>query len=150
MTFFCSSLVSAAVSGLLALDHLQAGQFMFSRPFFAGAVLGIICGCPAEGAAIGIAFEFLYSADLPLGSAVPPNGLAGAAAAVLGVKAGLMAAAAFFYGIFLLGHTAGLIQCCAECVPAGTLRRQKKYLSGISARKFGYSVPWRQILRQCS
>ena len=99
MTFFSASLVAAIVCGLLVLDNLQAFQFMFARPFFAGTLAGIICGCPVEGAALGIAFELVYSAELPLGDIVPPSGLAGAVSAALAVKAGMFVPVAFFYGM---------------------------------------------------
>lgn len=99
MTFFCIAAIISAISGLLVLEQTQAGQFMLSRPFFSATIFGLICGCPMEGTALGIAFELIYAADLPLGGNVPPNALAGAAAAVLAANAGMQEGLAFFYGM---------------------------------------------------
>ena len=90
----------SVLSGILALDNLQIGQFMLSRPFFAGTLLGILFGCPAEGAATGLLFDIVFSSEMPLGGSIPYNGLAGAAAAVAAVRTGsFLPEMAFFYGL---------------------------------------------------
>ena len=90
----------SVLSGLLSLDNLQIGQFMISRPFFAGTVMGILSGCPAEGAAIGLFFEIVFSSEMPLGGSIPYNGLAGTSAAIAAIRAGsFLPELAFFYGL---------------------------------------------------
>ncbi|MEI7527542.1 MAG: PTS sugar transporter subunit IIC [Elusimicrobiota bacterium] len=99
MTTAIKILFSSALTGLLGLDSVQAGQFLFSRPAFVGPLLGWLNGCPLEGARIGILLELLYIDVIPVGGVVPPNGAAGAAAGVLAHAAGGLAPSlAFFLG----------------------------------------------------
>lgn len=92
--------LSAALSGLLGLDAVQAGQFLLSRPAFVGPVLGWLNGCPLEGARLGILLELLYIDFIPVGGVVPPNGTAASAAGVLAYSAGGLAPSlAFFLGL---------------------------------------------------
>lgn len=99
MTAAIKILLSSALTGLLGLDSVQAGQFLFSRPAFVGPLLGWLNGCPLEGARIGILLEMLYIDIIPVGGVVPPNGTAAAAAGVLAHSAaGLSPALAFFIG----------------------------------------------------
>ncbi|MEK7720753.1 MAG: PTS sugar transporter subunit IIC [Elusimicrobiota bacterium] len=97
--------LSAALSGLLGLDAVQAGQFLLSRPAFVGPVLGWLNGCPLEGARLGILLELLYIDFIPLGGVVPPNGAAAAAAGVLAHSAGGLAPSLSFF----LGLAAGTV-----------------------------------------
>ncbi len=60
------------VGSLICLDRTQAFQIMLSRPVVLAPLLGWWAGEPALGAAIGIAFEFLYAGRLPVGSNIPP------------------------------------------------------------------------------
>ncbi|OGS12620.1 MAG: hypothetical protein A2234_05795 [Elusimicrobia bacterium RIFOXYA2_FULL_58_8] len=99
MTDALKILLSSAVTGLLGLDSVQAGQFLLSRPAFVGPLLGWLNGCPLEGARMGILLEMLYIDVIPVGGVVPPNGAAAAAAAVLAYSAaGLAPSLAFFVG----------------------------------------------------
>lgn len=98
------AVISAALSGLLGLDAVQAGQFLLSRPAFVGPVLGWLNGCPLEGARLGILLELLYIDFIPVGGVVPPNGTAAAAAAVLAYSAGGLAPSLSFF----LGLAAGV------------------------------------------
>lgn len=102
------ALLSSFFAGLLQLDTVQAGQFLFSRPAFVGPALGLLNGCPAEGAKIGLLTELIYLDFIPVGGVVPPNGLVAAATGVLGYGwGGLPESAAFFSGIlagFLYGN----------------------------------------------
>jgi len=92
--------ISSLFAGLLELDNVQAGQFLISRPALAGPLLGLLNGCPLEGAKIGLITELIYMDFIPIGGVVPPNGLVAAAAGVLGFAwAGLPESAAFFCGI---------------------------------------------------
>lgn len=108
-SFMFSALLTSVFAGLLELDHVQAGQFLLSRPAFAGPLLGWLNGCPLEGAKIGLLIELIYLDFIPIGGVVPPNGLVAAAAAVL-VKAwaGLPESLAFFSGILAGSLYAGL------------------------------------------
>ncbi len=76
-------IITGFVSGIFHLDNVQFGQFFLARPAFMGIVTGFMNGCPLEGAVMGVLIELLYSDFLPLGGAVPPNGLVAASAAVL-------------------------------------------------------------------
>lgn len=95
-----NAFITSAFAGLLELDHVQAGQFLLSRPAFVGPLLGWLNGCPLEGAKIGLLIELIYLDFIPIGGVVPPNGLVAASTAVL-VKswAGLPESLAFFLGI---------------------------------------------------
>lgn len=104
------ALLSSALTGLLGLDAVQAGQFLLSRPAFVGPLLGWLNGCPLEGARLGILIELLYIDFIPVGGVVPPNGAAAAAAAVLAHTGGLAPSLAFF-----LGLAAGVAFSPVEC-----------------------------------
>ncbi|MDA8242713.1 MAG: PTS sugar transporter subunit IIC [Elusimicrobia bacterium] len=100
MTLIVRTVLSAALSGLLGLDAVQAGQFLLSRPAFVGPVLGWLNGCPLEGARLGILLELLYIDFIPVGGVVPPNGTAAAAVGLLAHSAGgLQPSLAFFIGL---------------------------------------------------
>ncbi len=100
MITLVKAFISAALAGLLGLDAVQAFQFLLARPAFVGPVLGLLNGCPLEGARIGILLELLYIDFIPVGGVVPPNGTAAAAAGVLAYCAGGLAPSlAFFIGL---------------------------------------------------
>ena len=105
------AVLSAALSGLLGLDAVQAGQFLLSRPAFVGPVLGWLNGCPLEGARLGILLELLYIDFIPVGGVVPPNGTAAAATGVLACSAGGLAPSLSFF----LGLAAGAAFSSIEC-----------------------------------
>lgn len=100
MTTALKAVLSAALTGLLGLDAVQAGQFLFSRPAFVGPVLGWLNGCPLDGARLGMLLELLYIDFIPVGGVVPPNGTAAAAVGVLAHSAGgLPPSLSFFIGL---------------------------------------------------
>ena len=100
MTAVLRAVLSSAFAGLLGLDAVQAGQFLFSRPAFVGPVLGWLNGCPMEGARLGILLELVYIDFIPVGGVVPPNGTAAAAVGVLAYSAGGLAPSlSFFVGM---------------------------------------------------
>ncbi len=68
-----------AAAGLLNLETIQAGQFLISRPSFAGFILGLICGYPLQCFFAGLLIEAIYLDYTPIGGAVPPNGAAACA-----------------------------------------------------------------------
>jgi mannose/fructose/N-acetylgalactosamine-specific phosphotransferase system component IIC len=104
MTAALKALVSAMVAGLLGLDAVQAFQFLLSRPAFVGPLLGLLNGCPLEGARLGILLELLYIDFIPVGGVVPPNGTAAAAVGVLAHSAGGLAPSLSFF----IGMAAGV------------------------------------------
>src|SRR5580700_8204669 len=71
----------SAIAGLLGLDSTGAVQVMVSRPLVVGGVFGCILGHPGAGLAAGSLVEMLCMAGLPVGSLVPPDGVAAAAMA---------------------------------------------------------------------
>lgn len=75
-------LLLSAVGGLLGLDSTGALQVMLSRPLVVGGVFGLILGDLGQGLFVGSLVELLCIAGLPVGSLVPPDGVAAAAAAV--------------------------------------------------------------------
>ncbi|MBI4655615.1 MAG: PTS sugar transporter subunit IIC [Elusimicrobia bacterium] len=93
---------SAVFSGILYLDNVHVGQFLFSRPALAGIILGYINGCPVEGAQAGIITELLLFDFVPVGGSVPPCGIAAVAISLLlYAHTGINLSLAFFTGIFL-------------------------------------------------
>lgn len=76
-------IITGLIGGVFHLDNVQFGQFFLSRPSFMGVLVGAVNGCPVEGAIMGVLIELIYSDFLPLGGAVPPNGLIAASSAVL-------------------------------------------------------------------
>ncbi|OGR45383.1 MAG: hypothetical protein A2X35_03835 [Elusimicrobia bacterium GWA2_61_42] len=104
MITLLKTFISAGLAGLLGLDAVQAGQFLFSRPAFVGPVLGWLNGCPLEGARLGILLELLYIDFIPVGGVVPPNGTAAAAVGVLAYSAGGLAPSLSFF----IGMAAGV------------------------------------------
>lgn len=123
MTAVLKAVISSAFAGLLGLDAVQAGQFLFSRPAFVGPVLGWLNGCPMEGARLGILLELLYIDFIPVGGVVPPNGTAAAAVGVLAHSAGGLAPSLSFF----IGMAAGVFYSPLEY-------RQRSARSGWNAR----------------
>jgi mannose/fructose/N-acetylgalactosamine-specific phosphotransferase system component IIC len=127
-----SALISSFFAGLLELDNVQAGQFLLSRPAFAGPLLGWLNGCPMEGAKIGLLTELIYLDFIPIGGVVPPNGLVTAAAGVLVFSwTGLPESAAFFSGIL-----AGFLYCGVEY----RLRSSRSSLTAVIESEVGNGI----------
>ena len=72
-----------ALVALLELDTTYAGQFLISRPFFVGTILGALTGNLFLGLQIGIFTELIYIDYLPIGGVVPPSGAISAAITML-------------------------------------------------------------------
>jgi mannose/fructose/N-acetylgalactosamine-specific phosphotransferase system component IIC len=64
-------ILSALVAGLLSIDRNAFGQFQISRPMVSALIMGVVLGCPVEGAAVGLIFEVLFLNSLPVGSFIP-------------------------------------------------------------------------------
>jgi mannose/fructose/N-acetylgalactosamine-specific phosphotransferase system component IIC len=97
-------LATAAAAGLLQLDNVQVLQSMVSRPVFASLVFGLINGCPAEAAKLGLLTELVYSEYMPMGGTLPPNGIAASAVGVLALASGAMSPGLAFFAGLAAGH----------------------------------------------
>jgi mannose/fructose/N-acetylgalactosamine-specific phosphotransferase system component IIC len=76
------------LGGLLALDATSVGQFMFSRPLVAGALVGWLLGDPAAGVAVGTILELYLLVSFPTGGSRFPES---ATATVVAVSAAAVA-----------------------------------------------------------
>jgi len=70
------------LGGLLALDGTSVGQFMFSRPLVAGAVVGWALGSPALGVTVGAILELYLLVSFPTGGSRFPEGATATVVAV--------------------------------------------------------------------
>ncbi len=72
MTVFIVKIVlSSLVAGLLSIDRSAFGQFQLSRPMVSAFIMGLILGCPTEGAIVGLIYELFFLSSLPVGSFIP-------------------------------------------------------------------------------
>ena len=72
MTGFAVKIIlSALVAAILSVDRNAFGQFQLSRPMVSAPILGVILGCPVEGAIVGLIYEVLFLVSLPAGSFIP-------------------------------------------------------------------------------
>ncbi|MDH3207112.1 MAG: PTS sugar transporter subunit IIC [Gemmatimonadota bacterium] len=70
------------LGGLLALDGTSVGQFMFSRPLVAGALVGWLLGDPLTGVAVGTILELYLLVSFPTGGSRFPEGATATVVAV--------------------------------------------------------------------
>jgi mannose/fructose/N-acetylgalactosamine-specific phosphotransferase system component IIC len=76
----------ALVGGLVGLDTTAAFQIMISQPLIGGLLAGWALGDPWVGAFVGLLFQGLYLAEIPVGGRIFPDGnLAAVQAAALTV-----------------------------------------------------------------
>lgn len=66
--------ITCAVLALLEMDTTYLGQFLFSRPTCAGAIMGYLCGDFFLGLQLGVFTELLFIDFVPIGGVVPPSG----------------------------------------------------------------------------
>lgn len=66
--------IACAALALLEMDTTYLGQFLFSRPACAGAIMGYICGDFFLGLQLGVFTELLFIDFVPVGGFVPPSG----------------------------------------------------------------------------
>ena len=71
------------LGGFVGLDATSFPQAMYSRPFVAGALAGLIVGRPVEGAMLGMLLEFFALPVMPFGAAAYPEGGTAAVASTL-------------------------------------------------------------------
>ncbi len=72
----------SVLGGLLALDGTSVGQFMFSRPLVAGALVGWLLGDPVTGVAVGAILELYLLVSFPTGGSRFPEGATATVVAV--------------------------------------------------------------------
>ena len=94
------------LGGAVGLDATSFPQAMYSRPFVAGALGGLIVGRPVEGALIGVILEFFALPVLPFGAAGYPEG---GTAAVASTVAYVWATDSFQADLLFLAVTLGLL-----------------------------------------
>jgi mannose/fructose/N-acetylgalactosamine-specific phosphotransferase system component IIC len=63
----------AVVGGVIGLDSLALGQFMFSQPIVAAPIVGLLLGDFHTGLLIGVVLELFWLRGLPVGGYVPKN-----------------------------------------------------------------------------
>lgn len=77
-----SVLLSALFYGIFSLDHFTVGPFLLSRPLVMGSLVGVLCGHPGEGVALGLLGECLWVQVPPVGAGQWDVGLSVALAGV--------------------------------------------------------------------
>ena len=98
--------LALVLGGLVGLDATSFPQAMYSRPFVAGALGGLLVGRPVEGALIGMFLEFFSLPVLPFGAAGYPEGGTAAVAATLAYHG---ATATFDTNLLFLAVALGLL-----------------------------------------
>jgi len=68
-----SVILSSLIGGLLIADATALGQMMFSRPIFAGPLIGFITGDLQAGLYAGMIMELVWITVIPLGNVIPPD-----------------------------------------------------------------------------
>lgn len=120
------------LAGILNLETIQAGQFLISRPSFAGFLLGLVCGQPLLCFFAGILTEAIYLDFTPIGGAVPPNGVFAAA-----VFAALIPFCASFPVCFFLSISSGFIYAAVDRFLRGKKNSWNDlFVKEIQAEKF--------------
>ena len=99
---FLSLLLLSALTALLELDSVYAGQFLFARPLVLGTLLGWLCGDIKTGVQLGIWTELLLLDQLPVGGYVPlSGGVCAASAFMLSYLCMLPVSLSFLLGIVM-------------------------------------------------
>ncbi|MGB8656813.1 MAG: PTS sugar transporter subunit IIC [Candidatus Zixiibacteriota bacterium] len=65
--------IISVIGGLVALDHTEALQTMFSQPLLVGLIAGFIWGDLSSGLKIGLLLQLVYLWVMPIGTAVSPD-----------------------------------------------------------------------------
>lgn len=99
-------LTALLLGGAVGLDATSFPQAMYSRPFVAGALGGLVVGRPIEGLLIGALLEFFSLPVLPFGAAGYPEG---GTAAVASTVAYVWATEAFQPDMLFLAVSLGLL-----------------------------------------
>jgi len=64
----------ALVGGIVGLDTTATFQFMICQPLVGGLLTGWALGDPVSGAFVGLLFQGLYLAEIPVGGRIFPDG----------------------------------------------------------------------------
>ena len=101
MNVLASGAAGAGAIALLELDAASVGPFLLSRPVVIGPIIGWLAGSTSTGAVLGVVFEALSLADLPLGGGIDFSApvAAGAAAFLAAGPLALSWEAAFLTGL---------------------------------------------------
>jgi len=123
-------LLAVLLGGAVGLDATSFPQAMYSRPFVAGAIGGLIVGRPGEGIVIGILLELFSLPVLPFGAAGYPEGGTAAVASVIAYD---WAAPTFDAGLLFLTITVGLLISHASGYSVRLLRIRNGRAVGVPA-----------------
>ncbi|NLB34834.1 MAG: hypothetical protein GX817_03330 [Elusimicrobia bacterium] len=97
-----SALLLSFIGGLFITDATAIGQMMFSRPIFAGSMIGLIGGNLQAGLYIGMIMELVWITVIPMGSAVPPDASVVAIAATAIASSGKIVPSYLVFLVLLL------------------------------------------------
>jgi len=61
------------IIGIISIDTMKVGQFMFSRPLIVGSITGFILGDFYLGIKIGVILELFWIRVIPVGTYYPPD-----------------------------------------------------------------------------
>ena len=123
-------LLAILLGGAVGLDASSFPQAMYSRPFVAGALTGLLVGRPAEGVLIGMLLELFSLPVLPFGAAGYPEGGTAAVASLIAYD---WAAPAFHGGLFFLTIAFGLLVSQASGYSVRLLRIRNGRAVGLPA-----------------
>lgn len=88
MSFEYALILSLFIAAVMT-ENYGYGYWMFSRPIFAGPLLGLVMGDLNTGLLVGASVELMYMGVLPIGGSVPPNAqIAGMIGTVFAIMSG--------------------------------------------------------------
>ena len=132
-------LAGAALAAALELDAAHVAQTLVSRPFFVGALLGVLHGQAELGAGLGAAFELLSLPEAPLGGHLRWSAPVAAAVSALAAGAGATLPVAFVGGLF-----AGWVHARLEWIERGL---RVSFSDALARRaEAGRKAPWGALL----
>ena len=123
-------LLAVLLGGVVGLDASSFPQAMYSRPFVAGALGGLIVGRPAEGVLLGLLLELFSLPVLPFGAAAYPEGGTAAVASLIAYD---WAAPTFDAPLFFLTIAIGLLVSHASGYSVRLLRIRNGRAVGVPA-----------------
>lgn len=123
-------LIAVLLGGAVGLDASSFPQAMYSRPFVAGALGGLLVGRPGEGVLLGLLLELFSLPVLPFGAAGYPEGGTAAVASMIAYD---WAAPTFDTGLFFLTVPFGLLVSQASGYSVRLLRIRNGRAVGVPA-----------------
>lgn len=128
----------AGVVALLELDAASVGPFLLSRPFVIGPLVGALRGDAWTGAALGVAFEALTLAELPLGGCLDLSApVAAGTAAWLASGAGALAPEAAFASGLVAGWAHARLERVLRRSRGAHVRRAEAALAAGAPSRLG-------------